>query len=250
MSNNNIICGKSFEAYELEWDTTYFGVSSAKVLLKEEINSEEQNILMSFIKQFEFITIVNMGNNNSNNIWLGRDTDAFISDINIQYTKNIMPNTIDSKLNAKVYNGYSTNEKILKVAEKAFKFSRFFNDPWLSKDKKSDIYVNWTNNTFHKSDKFFSIVEIRGEIAGYLIFNINIDQSCATIELIAVDEEYRGQSIGKSLVASVEKYIEKINVKILRVGTQVDNIAAMNFYNSCQFKYDNSSAIYHFWPNK
>jgi len=67
-----------------------------------------------------------------------------------------------------------------------------------------------------------------------------------TIKLIAVGEKYTGQNIGKSLIRNLENYLYKKGVKTIKVGTQIDNIFATNFYIANGFKNILSVAQYIF----
>jgi ribosomal protein S18 acetylase RimI-like enzyme len=250
MNNIAKLSSESFEAYPLGWDTEYFEVRSARVVLKDIIHEAEQDEILDYCSRFDFVTINNLGNNKENNIWIGKKTKAFLTDMNIQFVKqiNIQSTIVDEFTN--VYNSFPKNEDLLKIAQDAFLYSRFFNDSYLPKKKVQDIYVHWTNCAFNKSEKYFVITEINNKVAGYLLFSINVEQSFATIELIAVDKEFRGQNIGKRLISELELFVYGKGIKSIRVGTQVDNISAARFYNACGFQYTSCNSVYHFWPNE
>lgn len=250
MNDISKLNSKSFEAFALDWDTNYFGVKSCKIVLKNSITKDDQNEILNFCNKFDFVTITNLGNNNQNNIWIGKKTKAFLIDMNIQFVKNI--NKQQSRLDkfTNVYNSFPKNENVLKIAQKNFLYSRFFNDPWLPKEQAKKIYVQWTECAFDKTEKYFVITKRNNEIAGYLLFSMNFEYSFATIELIAVDETFRGKNIGKSLITELESFTYEKGIRLIKVGTQVDNIQAIRFYNSCGFQYASCSSVYHYWPNK
>ena len=242
--------GKSFEAFTLDWDTIYFDVKSAKVILKEDVCEDERNKLMSYLNTFDFITIINLGNNYYNNLWIGKETRAFLTDINIQLIKQINNRPIQVDESTNVCVGYPRDEHILKIAKKSFIYSRFFNDPWLPEDKAKSIYVHWTECAFDKPDRYFIITKRQGKIAGYLIFSINLEIYLATIELVAVDDVYKGQNVGKSLIDELKIFACMRGIRSVKVGTQIENIIATKFYNRCGFQYASCNAVYHYWPQK
>ncbi len=226
---NNIAkhSSETFEAYPLDWDTKYFGVRSAKVVLKDSVSEAEQDKILNYCSRFDFLT-----------------------DMNIQFIKRINKQSkiLDEFTN--VYNSFPINEDVLKISQDAFLYSRFFNDPYLPKEKAQNIYVHWTNCAFENSEKYFVITEITNKVVGYLLFSINIKQSFVTIELIAVDKTFRGQNIGKLLIAGLEFFAYEKGIKLIKVGTQTDNVSAVRFYNACGFQYASCNSIYHYWPNK
>jgi ribosomal protein S18 acetylase RimI-like enzyme len=250
MNNIAKLSSETFEAYSLDWDTKYFGVRSAKVVLKDSVYEADQDKILDYCSRFDFVTINNLGNSKENNIWIGKKTKAFLTDMNIQFIKHIkeQPKTLDEFAN--VYSSFPRNEDVLKIAQDAFLYSRFFNDPYLPKEKAQNIYVHWTNCAFENSEKYFVITERNNKVAGYVLFSINVKQSFATIELIAVDKAFRGQNIGKRLISELELFVYEKGLKSIKVGTQVDNVSAARFYNACGFQYTSCNSVYHYWPNK
>ena len=249
MKNISKINSKYYEAYPLDWDTEYFGVKSAKVILKGNVSETEQNEILNFCSKYEFVSIFNLDNNSYNNFWIGKKTKAFLTDINIQFVKQINKKLISTDKFTNIYNSYTKNQDVLKIAKEAFLYSRFYNDPNLLKEKAQNVYCHWTECAFNKSDKYFIIAQRNGEVAGYLLFSINLEYSFATIELIAVRQKYKGQKVGRSLIINLENFAYENRIKFIKVGTQVDNISAVRFYNSCDFKYLGSRSIYHYWLN-
>ena len=239
--------GETFEAYQLDWDTKYFGVKCAKVILKDSISKVDQEKILNFCKKFDFITIINLDNNKENNIWICKKTNAFLTDMNVQFIKHINKQIYMSDELVNVYNSLPRTESILSISRKAFLYSRFFNDPYLPKDEAQNIYVHWTYCAFNKPDKYFVIAEKNNRVAGYLLFSINMEQRLTTIELIAVDKVFRGQNIGKRLINKLESFTYKNGIKLIKVGTQVDNVSAVRFYNACGFKYLSCNSVYHYW---
>lgn len=238
-----MIKSDNYEIQYLQWDTDYFGIKSARVNLKNAVTPNEQFHIIDQCKEFEFVTISNINNLKENNYWIGRKTNAYLSDVNIQFEKTILNDPITPIEHTNVYNNYPFNEQVLDIAKKVFKYSRFFNDPNLPEEKAKNIYQQWILNAFCKADKYFAVSEMVGDVAGYLLFSINED--VCTIELIAVNSEYQGMGIGKSLVSSMEKFLNNIDINSVKVGTQINNISAFSFYSSLGFRYMSCNTIYH-----
>lgn len=236
---------KSFELKSLDWDTKYFGVRSARVRLLDKVNDLGQDEIMNFCINYDFITIVNVNNISENNYWIGTKTNAFLVDINIQFEKEISEKPIPTDKNIIIINKLSRNEEILKIAKNSFKYSRFFNDLNIPDKKAENVYVHWTQSAFDKDNKYFVISEIEGDIAGYILFNITGDIS--NVELIAVEEKYRGKKIGKSLFINMESFLLNHGIKKIIVGTQINNIEATKFYTSIGFKFSKCNSLYHIW---
>lgn len=248
-SNSKKINGTFFEAYESPWDTDYFGVLSAKAVLKDSVTKQECERLIDFLNIFEFVTITNLGNNSQNNYWLGKNTNTFLVDINIQFEKDLEKGS-ESKEPAKVHEAYHRDEGVLRLSRDAFKYSRFFNDPNLPSDKARGVYVHWAENAFYKSGRYYSLTKKHGVVNGFLLFSIDSDLSLATIELIAIDKQYRGLDVGATLISGMEGFISHRNIKKIKVGTQANNASAIRFYTSCGYIYTSCNTVYHYWPNR
>lgn len=211
---------------------------------------QRQTELLSFLQNFEFIVIINKANDPSNNQWLGEKTKAFLTDVNIQLNKNIsLAEKYDDSFTA-VADNFPENGQIIRIAENSIKFSRFLNDPYLPMQKAKHIYADITKNAFRKDGRFFVTVNGMEAISGFLLFSIDQAILSSTIELIAIDQNFTGKGIGRSLIRAMEHYVAKMGVKTIRVGTQLNNITALKFYRSCGFSYLECNSIYHYWPLK
>lgn len=235
----------NYNCKKLDWDTDYFGVSSARVDLHGKISINAKSDILDFCKNYKFITIFNKNNINENNLWICTKTNAFLTDMNIQFFKKIVdkPNCLNQE--TYVVSNLSRNKQIINIAKDAFNYSRFFNDKKLPLEQRTKIYLHWTECAFENDNKYFAISKVDGIIAGYILFSIKEDSS--VIELIAVDEKYQGRRVGKSLIHRMESFVISRGITNITVGTQVNNISAMRFYSSMGFKYISCSSMYHLW---
>lgn len=247
MSEIQRIEGKNFECFSLDWDTDYFGVQSNRVNLKGPVDEIGQEQILEFCDAFEFTTITNINNEGSNNLWLGTRTNAFLADLNIQYLKPVEKNLRNDDSQTYIVNNLSRNNDIEEIARNSFQYSRFFNDPWLPEKKASNIYLQWTINSFGKEDKYFVVCERKSKIAGYLLFSKHGEN--AIIELIAVDKNHQGQKVGKSLIDKLDVHLADTNIKNIKVGTQVNNFGAVQFYNRLGFTNVSCGSVFHLWNN-
>jgi len=244
------LSNKLFEVYELQWDTDYFGIPSAKVILKGNIGEDGQKLLKDYLNRFKFVTIINTNNNPYNNFWLGKEKTVFLTDINMQFIKYIEGKNVNVAQLAEIYQAYEGHENIINIAKKSFHYSRFFNDPYLKEEKARNIYAYWVECAFNKEDKYFAVVKKDSKIIGFVLFSIDSSDQSAVVELIAVEEFYQGLKVGKTLLQSVENFVHNRGIVRMKVGTQVNNVSAVRFYTSNGFKYVNCNAVYHYWPHK
>jgi ribosomal protein S18 acetylase RimI-like enzyme len=240
-----LMSSKNYECKYLQWDTDYFGVSSARVNLSSIVDGKGQDEIIELCKAYDFVTISNLDNIKENNHWIGNRTNAFLADMNIQFLKVLGDKPDYPGEKTYVMNDLSENDQIVEIARKSFNYSRFFNDPKLPKEQAKNIYLHWTKCAFGQENKYFVISEREGSVLGFILFAMNGDSS--VIELIAVDEKYQGQRVGKALIHIMESFVIDRGIKKIKVGTQVNNISAAQFYSSMGFKYVSCGSIYHLW---
>ena len=102
---------------------------------------------------------------------------------------------------------------------------RSFSLPW-------DLEDFW-HEVINKDSE--SIVgELDGKVIAYACAWLSFDE--ADIANIAVDENFRGQGIGRKLFAELLNRIKLRGVKSVTLEVRVSNIAAINLYESFGFK--------------
>lgn len=244
-SMRKIMKSKQYELIPLKWDSEYFGIKSARIKLNGVINQQEQDEIIEICNRFRFVTISNNNNNEENNHWLGSRTISFLSDVNIQFIKLLVERPVFIDENTNIKNYLSIDKKIISIARNSFKYSRFFNDPNIQKDKAKNIYVEWTKSSFKLKNKYFAISKRNNMTIGYCLFTFEGDT--INIELIAVDKSYQGQRVGKSLINSVESFSFDHGFKKIKVGTQLNNFSAIQFYINLGFNLMSHTSTYHLW---
>lgn len=237
----------NYQFIPLEWDTDYFKIKSGKVNIFSDLNKKEKEEIMIFCEKYEFCTISNNNNNENVNYWLGINSKAFITDINLQFEKRDLKKDELKDSTICIENFMKPNIDILDISKNSFEFSRFFCDPNLPKDKSENVYYQWVLNAFNQESKYFVYQTIENKITGFALFSLDTNSREVIIELIAINQKYQSQGVGKKLIHSLENYAIANNYQVLRVGTQLKNIKGINFYQSCGFKHKTSSPIFHLW---
>ena len=247
LKHDGIFVGNDkYELKDLEWDTTYFGVKSGKIILNKEIDLVDLKQIKKWLKNYKFITIQNSNNNNYNNRLLG-NLNCYLTDVNMQFEKSIKKDKdiIVSK-NIRIKNDCNEIKELLDIAKKAYNYSRFLNDNNLDKEKSKLLYYNWLKNSFNKKEKYVAYYNEKKKYLGYCLFHIENNNECI-IELIATDNKHQGKGISTKLIESIEDYCINNKISIIKVGTQLNNISAQNFYIKNGFKVKEYNSIYHIW---
>jgi len=239
----DIITNHIVDFYELEWDTHFFGVSCAKAVLYGPLDVTQWKGLKSRFERYEFVSIENRNSDPVNAQLIGRDTSAFLTDVNIQLVKKLT--SLDMASNdVRVYSSFEWDDQLLKMAR--FQFSKFTEDPGLLRRGGDKVYEQWISNSFGKGDKFFAISATKcGVINGFLLHSYS-DDACV-VELIAVSSNQVQSGIGTKLFNAVANSALRHGFDKLRVGTQVRNVSAINFYHKVGCKQIGCHQVYHLW---
>ncbi len=133
---------------------------------------------------------------------------------------------------------------LLLIATKSFVKSRFYNDDLIPNSMASKLYENWLINAAKDKNRFF-ISDNQSRC--FLIFSKTNDNKGVIIELIAVDENYKKQGFGKSLIETLIEYSINNDYEYISVLTQFNNFEAIKLYSKFGFSYKNLIPIYHYW---
>ena len=234
------------EAYtfsELEWDTNFFGVTSAKVVLHRQLTTTEWNVLKQKFNDFQFVSIVNQNSEPVNAQFLGKDTTAFLIDVNIQFIKTVQP-IYEMPENVTIHQALERNDQVIQIAD--FQFSKFTEDPELAKRGGSQVYHQWLINSFNKDNKFYALSkDENNNINGFVLFSYLNDSSL--IEFIASSRQTTQRGIGTRLFKAVEYATTQRGLNKIKVGTQIRNMGAINFYHKVGCKQVGCHQVYHLW---
>lgn len=229
--------------HDLEWDTDFFGVTSAKAILNGPITLNEWNSLKNKFENYQFISIENRNSVPFNAKLIGNDTSAFLADVNIQFVKKL-EHSSQYMENIIIQQSLNEDKQITSIAN--FYFSRFTDDIELAKRGGDRVYHQWLISSFNKPDKFFALSRDKdGEINGFLLHSY-LNEVCI-IELIAVSKNYAKMGVGTSLFRAVADTAYKRGCNEIKVGTQIRNMNAINFYHKVGCKQVGCHQIYHLW---
>lgn len=234
---------KAVTFYDLKWDTEFFGATSAKAILQKPLSCNEWNELKTRFKEFQFVSIENQYSEPVNAQMIGKDTSAFLADVNIQFSKRIK-GTYELPKNITIHQALERNDQVIEIAD--FQFSKFTEDPGLAIRGGAKVYIQWLINSFDKPDKFYALSKDENRnINGFLLHSYS-ENSCV-IELIAVSKRVTKSGVGTSLFKAVEHEAAKRGINIIKVGTQIRNIGAINFYHKVGCKQVGCHQVFHLW---
>ncbi len=148
-----------------------------------------------------------------------------------------------------IYLPSSKDSQVIELGIQSGIYSRFNVDPRFEPGTFRSLYSIWMQRSISReiADEVFVCRSRIGEILG--VITVGGREKRAEIGILAVDENYRGQNIGKELVEAVIAYSKNKGYTELQVVTQEANEKACKFYHRCAFKKVRVDNIYHYWKN-
>lgn len=231
---------------KLEWDSDFFNLRCGKAFVETETNIAQ---LINESIDYDFVSIQNIGNKVNINKLIAENTDAFLADINIQFMKKLeLSNESDNYcliINTKEAKGKYN----LGITEDDFSHSKFIEDDNFRLRNGYKVYEEWMNNSTNDDNKFFAIqLSEENNIKGFILFKIELNST--VLELVKVNEQYRGEGVCSQLIQGIENYVIHRGIRDIHVGTQINNIAAINLYHKLGYKEVSRTSVYHWWLKK
>lgn len=151
--------------------------------------------------------------------------------------------------NGEIYSIFDVNFNLAEIYQLAYesgKYSRFSLDPKIKQIEFKYLYNIWVDNSINGkfADGIFVYKE-QNSILGFVTYKTN--QDVATIGLIAVNPQYQGKGIGRTLIQSLENKLAINGVETVRIPTQLQNEAACRFYTKMGYQMVDSKILKHFW---
>ncbi|CEN94068.1 MAG: GNAT family N-acetyltransferase [Paeniclostridium sordellii] len=177
---------------------------------------------------------------------------------------NLMDNIITLKINLKeiTINNVDSDYKsrillesdlpdIIEIIDNLYKFGRFFEDQNLDNNDVNKLYKEWITNEIKDEHIDVIGIEYKNKLVGFIsckynLSNLNHDKE-GVISLVGINKSCQGLGIGKKIMNYVLYNFYNKGIKNIYVGTQINNVNALNFYISNGFRIKSSTNSFHKW---
>jgi ribosomal protein S18 acetylase RimI-like enzyme len=231
---------------ELPWDTGFFGVRCCRIELNANVGRQRLEPALASVGDAVFITIVNRDCRLLNAELLAMLTDAAPADTIVTFEKPVTQAAAApiSDLNAR--DNLPASQEIVELANTVFRDSRFVRDRRLYERGGGRLHGEWVKNAFNTPGRYFIMeMDENQKLAGFLLFSLSDDT--LTVELIGVNSDCRRQGVGRRLWNAAETEAKARGCATIRVGTQLTNTDALNFYIAAGCRVARTDMIYHWW---
>lgn len=133
------------------------------------------------------------------------------------------------------------------IAYDAFRYNRYFIDPLIPDEQSRQSRREWVINGFNGRPEAVYVAEHDGHIAGFLLLKSQQRADglkVGIIDLIAVHPDFAGQGLGSGLVTQALIHYHGKADRV-EVGTQAQNLGAVNLYIQNGFKLTETALTLH-----
>jgi dTDP-4-amino-4,6-dideoxy-D-galactose acyltransferase len=230
----------------LEWDSNFFGIKTGRLDTENRTTAEIISQLKSFKKStFQLIYVFTLHNEAGPGKEIIKAGGRLV-DEKVTYSMNISGFVPPLSVFIRSCMGAEMDRDLESLAIESGKYSRFRTDGQIPRKKFEELYRLWMKNSLNGTfaKEVFSYEE-DGKKLGMV--SIDIRQGEGWIGIIAVNEAFRGRSIGKNLIHAAVGFCRDNNVSILNVQTQAENKVSCSFYERIGFRIRNVEDVYHVW---
>lgn len=214
---------------ELVWDSAFFGRKMGELVITSGGKSHMKISLdKAKANGFEYLTC-KMTAQDTALIRLLESSGFYLADIGV--ILSIRTETFSRKAEAKMEKSIrpATREDIpmlKRMIKSLFLESRFYSDPFFTKDEADNLYQTWIENSVkgQTADVVLCI-----PYAGFVTCKKSA-KDAGEVVLIGVRKAMRGKGIGSILMEGARQWFSSQNVRTITVRTQLRNIKAMKFY--------------------
>lgn len=166
-----------------------------------------------------------------------------VVDVNVQFSRPAVPLAAPASVAVR-FARPEDSPGVRRVARSSFLYDRFHRDPAIGAALAGRIKEEWAANYFAGGRGDWMVVaEHDGLVIGFLQLLAGEGDS-VVIDLVAVEEKWRGRGVAKSMIAFASLGCRGKPVP-LRVGTQLANEASLRLYTGLGFRIASAFYILH-----
>jgi dTDP-4-amino-4,6-dideoxy-D-galactose acyltransferase len=217
---------------ELKWDSKFFNKKIGELkVVSEQLPNIETIIEKAKKGGFRYI-VCKIQSQQTDLIKLLESSGFYLSDIGVTWaveTDKFIYKKMNKNSNIKKSINIAAEKDIpmlKKMVKSLFLESRFYNDPFFSKEEADNLYQTWIENSVkgNVADVVFHIPDI-----GFITCK-KLPLDIGEIVLIGIKKDFRGKGIGTILIEEAIKWFKMQGLDLITVRTQLKNLNAMNFY--------------------
>jgi dTDP-4-amino-4,6-dideoxy-D-galactose acyltransferase len=230
----------------LNWDSDLFGYTVAKIHLTKVNLVSLEGVISSLKSNKVRLAYLFLDHHDPSIMNAIERFNGRLVDKKTTYMLGVTNPKLESNPNIFSYLNSPITKQLSSLSLQSGEYSRFNIDNDFKQGEFEKLYSIWLDKSVKgEIAKDIFVYKENGCIVGFITIEIKDDKFW--IGLLAVDKQYRGQSIGAKLINRCVEEAQKMRYNTIWVNTQGDNIVACRFYEKMGFKLINTQYIYHFW---
>jgi len=236
MKNDN------YRFFTLDWDSEWFKIPCAKVVLDTSLSEEDWASLVPGFTDYTLIVIENRDAEPANAQWIGKHTNAFIADVNIEMQKHLKESSYALPPRMEIRNSVQYNEHILAASRHTY--TRLVLDPELARRGGDKVLEQILIDAFDKSDKYFALSYDEDQLCdGYFLFFYEQDY----VQARQASALRSNAGTGTRLFTAIEYAAWSRGITRIHSGLSLYNKPSMNIHIKFGYKLTACHQIYHLW---
>lgn len=153
---------------------------------------------------------------------------------------------------------YHNSDKtfVTELAATSSMTSRFTLDPKFDQQLAKGIYRNWANNLVERSPDSVFLAEFDQKPAGMVALadanklygpEINPEKRMGFISLVAVDDAFRGRSVGQALIRFAADFYKSKDYQVIFANTALQNTGSLTMFQKAGFQVFSMVSEYRLW---
>ncbi|MDR1053939.1 MAG: GNAT family N-acetyltransferase [Planctomycetaceae bacterium] len=247
----------SYSVLPVSWESEFFAFPIGRLELPADYSPEKLEETLTLNRnQFRLICIA-LDQNGPNSIPTN-NAECLCCDRRLRLTKPVPDNVKNLDTHVRAYTSTFCSKWLEQLAVQSGQLSRFKRDPELSQHFER-LFLTWINYsvsgefadsiwTWREGNRHVGLVTIR--CIRRQINKQGNTQRDGSIELLAVDKQFRQQGIGTHLFEACDFWCSSLAMKNITLNTQLENKQTIKLCEKIGYKKTGESTIYHYWnPN-
>ncbi len=231
-----------------EWETAFFGVSTARITVPR-INAADLNWVLTecHIRGVRVVHYLADANDDAS-IRAAEQAGFHLVDVRMTLEWNALtePATTQTELVVRTYR-VGDLPWLEAIARTSFWQTRYYYDQNYPRERCHELYATWISKSCQGDAARVIVAEQDGIIVGFVTCQLYSDNTEGAIGLVGISAEARGMGIGRTIVTEAQRWFAIQGTRRVRVVTQTRNIAALALYQRCGFVTSDIGFWYHKW---
>lgn len=239
----------------LPWDTAFFGVKTARIILTRLENDILERALAECREWGAQVVYYLADSNHDSSVLLAEQAGFHLVDVRV--TLEWRPPDRGTREPPLVSDGWILRDShaddlpaLQTIARTSYYHSRYYYDWHYPRERCDALYMEWIAQSCNGNAERVMVAERNHTVVGYVTCHFSPSEQAGQIGLVGIHADTRGLGIGLLLIQSAQAWFREQGSQSVSVVTQGRNIAAQRLYQSCGFMTSNVQLWYHKWVDE